>query len=380
MGSLNNPLQLKFKTDRGNYLYDGKTGRLYKMTPATYAIFDDFGVLSKEELLAKHERLYSPQEVQKGFKILEELSQTGLMLSGPLEQRLVPLDVDQVWHLLNHDLKKISIELTQACNLRCRYCVYSGGYAHYRTHGREHISEELAKAAIDFYATRAASDDFKVVSFYGGEPLVNFPLLRNCIEYVKSHPLLGPETLMNFTTNGTLLGEPVIDYLVENGIGVTISIDGPREHHDRYRVFPDGRGSFETTFKNIQNLRQRSQDDYYKVRVLFICVITPSSDLLDLYEFFAEHQDLFTLGRLRVTSVNEGNSEFLEQLQKDQQKFKSDLLTLRQMYVDTLLKRADYSLSFMQEFFEEDLLQIEKRIQSNEAANRINVIPPGRRA
>lgn len=373
MGYISNPLQLKFKTNNGFYVFDGKTGRLYKVTAATFAIFDEFDHLSRDDLLVKYGQLFSQEEVDKAYTILQELSHSGLMLCGSLEQRLAPPQMGQIWETLNHQLKKVTLELTQACNLRCRYCVYSGGYSHYRTHGKMHMSEDLAKAAIDFYADRSAA--LPAVTFYGGEPLLNLRLLRICVEYARAHPRLGPETMSSFTTNGILLTKPVIDYLVGEGIGLTISLDGPAEHHDRHRVFSNGKGSFEIVFRNIQTLRECGPDDYYLGRVLFACMITPTTDLFDLYEFFAQHQDLFPVGRIRLSFVNKGHETFFRQFPWNRQKLKRDLGTLRRMYEDTLLKRADYPLNFTRALFEEELVRVAKRMQLNRVSNRMDINP-----
>jgi len=370
---IGNPLQLKFKTDNGYYVFDGKTGRLYKTTAATFAIFDEFDHLSRESLLAKYEQLYPREEVDKAHTILQELSHSGLMLGGPLEQRLAPPQMDQIWETLNHQLKKVTLELTQACNLRCRYCVYSGGYSHYRSHGQMYMSEDLAKTTIDFYADRSIKP--QAVTFYGGEPLVNFPLLRTCVEYARAHPRLGPETISSFTTNGTLLTKAVIDYLVGEDIGFVISIDGPAEHHDHHRIFQNGKGSFETVFCNIRILRGHCSDSYYLGRVSFACTITPTTDLLDLYEFFAQYQDLFPAGKIELSFMNEGNEAFLRQFPWNRHKLARDLRTLRQMYKDTVLKRADHPLKFLSALFEDGLLRIDRRMQLNRASNRLDINP-----
>lgn len=94
------------------------------------------------------------------------------------------------------------------------------------------------------------------ICFYGGEPFLNFPLIKEVVEYVKQ---IDNETIFYITTNGTLLNSEIIDFLTENNILITFSLDGFKENHDRNRVYENGRPTFDTIINNINKLQNRKK-------------------------------------------------------------------------------------------------------------------------
>lgn len=102
---------------------------------------------------------------------------------------------------LDVDLNHYSIEVTERCNLRCKYCIYHEDGVGFREFGKKDISQDTLKKAIDLLKN-SKSNDF-VISFYGGEPLLRFDLIKWCIDYAKE-TLKGKELRFNMTTNATL--------------------------------------------------------------------------------------------------------------------------------------------------------------------------------
>ena len=121
------------------------------------------------------------------------------------------------------------IELTQQCNYRCSYCIYSGNYAAERVHSDYCMDESDIDQIIEEYFVGPNMP--KHVSFYGGEPLLRFPLIRRLCNYLVDHRL---PVGFAITTNGSLLQKPhILDYLMVNGFRLNISYDGL--NHDLYR-------------------------------------------------------------------------------------------------------------------------------------------------
>jgi uncharacterized protein len=133
--------------------------------------------------------------------------------------------------------------LTHNCNLRCRYC-YAGDKVNRR------MSSETARAALDFLAGQ--SESTSVVTFFGGEPLLEFDLIRECVEYGRRK--FDRRIEYRMSTNGTLLSPEILSFLKENRVYFVLSIDGHREQHDRARFYADGRGSHDKIVKNLKEI------------------------------------------------------------------------------------------------------------------------------
>src|SRR5437867_6667469 len=106
------------------------------------------------------------------------------------------------------------------------------------------------------------------VTFFGGETLLNFPVLKKTVAYARQRAAeIGKEVDFSLTTNATLLRPEIIDFLAENGVGVTISIDGPKEMQNRFRVFHNGTGSYDVVAPKIRELLRRHRSRPIGARV-----------------------------------------------------------------------------------------------------------------
>ena len=143
--------------------------------------------------------------------------------------------------------------LTNSCNLSCNYCFASKD-------GTGSMNPETGMRAIDwlYENTEGFPENPLIVSFFGGEPLLHFPVLRQLVEYSK--PLqerYGKKMIFSVTTNGTLLDEEMLDFFEEHNISVLFSIDGDRETNDRFRTYKNGSSPFDTICDNAAHLLER---------------------------------------------------------------------------------------------------------------------------
>ena len=193
-------------------------------------------------------------------------------------------------------MSQLILIITESCNLRCKYCVYSTHYPYIKGYSDKVMSFDVAKKAIDFYMElhekRLESGFLKkpVVTFYGGEALLEFELLKKIVNYCEEKKF-APS--YNITTNGTIMNEKIINFLIDNQINVAISFDGNKEQHDRNRVFSNKRGSFEVIFKNICKLQEEKKKRNYKQALLFLCCYDTYTDMEDVVNFFDKNHDLF---------------------------------------------------------------------------------------
>lgn len=187
---------------------------------------------------------------------------------------------------LKHKLSHITLQVTQQCNLNCEYCVYSGSYYN-RHHSDKRMKWETAKKAIDYLIKNSQDSDQIAISFYGGEPLIEFELIKKCVVYAERE-VEGKRVLFNFTTNGTLLTDEIISFLVEHNISILVSLDGSKSVHDKHRKFIDGTGSFEVIMKNLSKIK-KDYSEYYGKRVSFNTVLDPANGFTKVKDFFANN-------------------------------------------------------------------------------------------
>ncbi|MDI6800337.1 MAG: radical SAM protein [Actinomycetota bacterium] len=143
-----------------------------------------------------------------------------------------------------------------SCNLECRYCWNNGGK--YGGSRAAYMSREVAQKAIGLLSDYSLENDEILIDFYGGEPLLNFEMVKYAIETSEK---LGPRLNRNFrfriTTNGTLLDDETTAYLSDHGVSVGVSIDGPKDVHDLNRPFKSGKGSWDLISANLKGLLHR---------------------------------------------------------------------------------------------------------------------------
>ena len=153
------------------------------------------------------------------------------------------------------------LNVTNQCNLSCTYCYeYSEDKIVDTENGKKpkFMSEETARQSVEFMLKESGDNKVAHITFFGGETLLNFPVLKKTIAYARQRGAeVGKEVDFSLTTNGTLLKPEVIEFLAENHVGVTISIDGPKEVQDKFRVFHNGTGSYDVVAPKIKELLKR---------------------------------------------------------------------------------------------------------------------------
>ena len=244
------------------------------------------------------------QKVEQTGKILDQdglkrLTDRGLLKESVVEKIEHPDSVD-LKYFSEHKINDLILQVTQQCNLRCRYCSYSGLYNN-RTHSSERMDFTLAKKAIDFYIERSREAEKLCLSFYGGEPLLEYSLIQKCVFYILEKKGEQPITFV-ITTNGTLLTKEKFEFFVKNKFSIMVSLDGEKESHDVNRRFVSGTGSFDIIMENLEQLKKYNET-YYRENVTFNCVISASTDLKKTYAFFSDTERFFD-GTVNYNYVN----------------------------------------------------------------------------
>ena len=215
---------------------------------------------TREEIAAElSEKLGEPpEEIGACYDQVTELKERGLLfaedsfepMAGELKKRTAGV------------VKALCLHVAHTCNLNCAYCFASQG----KYHGeRAVMSFEVGKQALDFLVAHSGSRRNLEVDFFGGEPLMNFDVVKRLVAYARSiEAEAGKRFRFTLTTNGMLIDDEVIDFANREMSNVVLSLDGRKEIHDRCRVDYAGRGSWDTVVPKFQRLvRARGGKNYY---------------------------------------------------------------------------------------------------------------------
>lgn len=209
---------------------------------------------------------------------------------------------------LRPGLDRLTLVISNTCNLACAYC-YAHGGSYYGPNGSL-MTKETALNAINYAMHRYSS--IHHISFFGGEPTLNPQIVKLVCEYVfylHSKNLLSQVPTFGITTNGYLLSEAMRDILLKYGVSVTISIDGPRDIHDLKRPTKGGKGSYEHVIGNVRRLVQEGLD------VSFECTYTADHvragiHITSLMDFFYQEFQCSVL-HCPIVAVSPDNPDFI---------------------------------------------------------------------
>ena len=159
-------------------------------------------------------------------------------------------------------VKALCLHIAHDCNLKCRYCFAEEGEYHGR---RALMSFEVGKKALDFLVVNSGSRVNLEVDFFGGEPLMNWQVVKDLVAYGRS--LEEPhhkKFRFTLTTNGVLLDQDILDFVNQEMANVVLSIDGRKSVHDKMRPLAGGQGSYDLVLPKFQKVaRSRNQTNYY---------------------------------------------------------------------------------------------------------------------
>lgn len=240
-----------FKTSSHKYFYDTGTGKVFQISEALNDVLTKF--IQTNSFDSIFELSLSEDELLASLKdLFNTVDEEHILQAEPVRELYGP----QVYGLeeeLSTQRTQLTLELTEKCNMRCKYCIYHEGKGGYREFGKNDMTFEVAKLAIDQFLTSSQKEQL-YISFYGGEPLICFDMIKQCTEYcLKAYP--DQNVCFTMTTNATLITEEIASYLASLPLTIiTVSLDGPKDIHDSNRVFQNGIGSFEQTMKGLKYL------------------------------------------------------------------------------------------------------------------------------
>ena len=254
----------QYKLGGCNIVLDVCSGAVHVVDEAAYNIIAMFEGHSREEILTAMAKKYagrtdiSASDLEECYHQVEELKNAGKLfapdtfqpMAGKLKQKTAGV------------VKALCLHIAHTCNLNCAYCFASQG----KYNGdRAVMSFEVGKRALDFLMENSGTRRNLEVDFFGGEPLMNFQVVKDLVAYARSvEKERGKNFRFTLTTNGVLVDDDVIEWTNRECSNVVLSLDGRKEIHDRYRVDYAGNGSWEKIVPKFQKFVQaRGGKDYY---------------------------------------------------------------------------------------------------------------------
>ena len=259
----------QYKLGGYNIVLDVCSGGVHVVDDVAYDIISLFETTSREDILAAMKDKYlgtdgiTEADIEECFDDVVSLKDSGKLFAPDTFEPMAG-------HLkakTSGVIKALCLHIAHTCNLNCSYCFASQG----KYHGeRAVMSFEVGKQALDFLIANSGSRRNLEVDFFGGEPLVNFQVVKDLVAYARS---IEKEHNKNFrftlTTNGLLIDEDVIEFANRECHNVVLSLDGRKEIHDRFRVDYAGNGSFDRIVPKFQQLVEARNGQGYYMRGTF---------------------------------------------------------------------------------------------------------------
>ena len=253
----------QYKLGGYNIVLDICSGSVHAVDDIAYDIISQFSENDRESIISALTEKYSSKNVSK--KDIEECYEQIVSLKN--EGKLFAPDTfepmaGKLKEKTSGVVKALCLHIAHTCNLNCEYCFASQGK--YKGE-RAVMSFEVGKRALDWLIENSGSRKNLEVDFFGGEPLMNFEVVKRLVAYARSiEKEKGKNFRFTLTTNGLLIDDDVIDFANKEMSNVVLSLDGRKEIHDRFRVDYNGNGSFDKIVPKFQKLvKARGNKNYY---------------------------------------------------------------------------------------------------------------------
>ena len=259
----------QYKLGGYNIVLDVCSGSLHVVDDVAYDVIGLFESEDKDSIIAKMREKYlgldgiTEEDIDECYEQVVSLRDSGKLFSP---DTFAPM-AGALKEKTSGVVKALCLHIAHTCNLNCSYCFASQG----KYHGeRAVMSLEVGKRALDFLIENSGTRRNLEVDFFGGEPLLNFQVVKDLVAYARS---IEKEHNKNFrftlTTNGMLIDDDVIDFANRECANVVLSLDGRKEIHDRFRVDFAGNGSFDKIVPKFKKLVEAREGKNYYMRGTF---------------------------------------------------------------------------------------------------------------
>ena len=244
----------KFEQNGTYILLDINSGAVHVVDKMIYDMMDVFDGSNDEAVVTALKAEYSENDLREALGELHELMNINELFAPDID---VPPTFKQ-----KGLVKSLCLMIAQDCNLRCKYCFGDGG-SYGKT--RAVMSPEVGKKAVDFLIAASGPRKHCEMDFFGGEPLMNWDVVKQLVEYGRSLEKPNNKKFrFTLTTNGILLNDEILEFVNKEMGNIVLSIDGRKEINDKMRPFRGGQGSYDIIVPKFQKVAEsRDQMNYY---------------------------------------------------------------------------------------------------------------------
>ncbi|MBE5968570.1 MAG: thioether cross-link-forming SCIFF peptide maturase [Lachnospiraceae bacterium] len=272
----------QYKNNGYNIVLDVNSGMVHVVDDLAYDVIEMYEKNSKDDIIAamiekytqpQYKKLLQTEEypeddstddieilLQQIKEVLDDVAQ--MKKDGTLFTEDIYENYIKDFKQRSTVVKALCLHIAHDCNLACRYCFAGKGEYH---GDRSLMSYEVGKQALDFLIASSGSRHNLEVDFFGGEPLMNFQVVKDLVKYGREQEALHNKKFrFTLTTNGLLLNDEVIEFANKELSNVVLSIDGRKEVNDKMRPSRNGKGSYDIIIPKFQKLAEsRNQVNYY---------------------------------------------------------------------------------------------------------------------
>lgn len=265
----------KFNLNDKNIVLDINSGAVHLVDDVVFHILDYFEMETLDEIIELLKDKYDEKTVSEAYKEIKILEKEGVLYSEESNAVDIRYNEDNV-------IKALCLHIAHDCNLRCNYCFASQGDF---KGDRSLMDLNVGKRALEFLIENSGNRRNLEVDFFGGEPLMNFDLVKELVHYGRQLEKKNNKHFrFTITTNGILLDEDKIDFINEHMDNVVLSLDGRKEINDNMRKTVSGKGSYDIILPKFKDLIKKRGDKDYYIRGTFTSYnLDFSNDALDFY-------------------------------------------------------------------------------------------------
>ena len=254
----------QYKLGGYNIVLDICSGAVHVVDDVAYDIIELFEAKEKDVIIGKLCEKYkdaddiTKQDIEECYALIVALKDSGKLFTPDTFKPMA----GELKRKTSGVIKALCLHVAHSCNLNCAYCFASQG----KYQGeRALMSFETGKRALDFLIENSGTRRNLEVDFFGGEPLMNWDVVKQLVEYARSiEKEKGKNFRFTLTTNGVKIDDDVIDFSNREMSNVVLSLDGRKEIHDRYRVDYNGKGSWDLIVPKFQKfVEARGGKNYY---------------------------------------------------------------------------------------------------------------------
>ena len=316
----------KFYLNNKYIVLDVNSGAVHIIDKIVYDILDYYVEESLDKIISRFSGIYDKNTIKEAYEEINILVDEDMLYTDEN-------DLSDIVYNKENIIKAMCLHIAHDCNLKCSYCFASqGNFKGERTH----MSLETGKKALEFLAKNSGNRRNLEVDFFGGEPLMNFQVVKDLVSYGRDiEKTYNKNFRFTITTNGVLLDDDKIDFINENMDNVVLSLDGRKEINDAMRKTINDGGSYDVILPKFKAMVDKRGDKDYYIRGTFTNHnIDFSNDIMDFY-----NQGFKKVSIEPVVTSEEMEyalrNEHLEDVLKEYEKFSKE-------YIDIKKKDKDF--------------------------------------